>query len=250
MQYGICHLSVVPVRSVADNAGEMISQLLYGEHFKILEERKSWSKIRMAFDRCEGWVLNNQISAIEHAEYDAIETSKDFKYSTDLVSFASFREGALLPIVLGSSVHIAKILGHDFEGTFFENNQVKSNLIQTALLYLNTPFQWGGRTPFGLDCSGFTQMTYKVNGYRLKRTAIEQSVQGEALSFIEESEPGDLAFFDNKEGVIDHVGMVMENNYIIHCNGKVRIDRIDHTGIFNVDSNSYTHKLRVIKKVI
>ena len=250
MQYGICHLSVVPVRSVADDTGEMISQLLYGEHFKILEARKSWSKIRMAFDRCEGWIRNNQVFAIEQPEYDVLEASEGLKYAADLVSFVATKERVLLPIVLGSSVHTTKTLGHVFEGTFFENKQDKPNLIQIALLYLNAPFLWGGRTPFGLDCSGFTQMAYKVNGYRLKRTALEQSAQGEALSFIEESEAGDLAFFDTKEGVIDHVGMIMENNYIIHCDGKIRIDRLDHTGIFNSESNRYTHQLRVIKKII
>ncbi len=250
MQYGICHLSVVPVRSIADDSGELVSQLLYGEHFKVLEARKSWSKIRVDFDRCEGWVPNNQIFQLELAEYNKIQTSLSTKYTADLISFVSTKEGALIPIVLGSSVHSTEILGHQFEGGFLVNKQDKSNLIQTALLYLNAPFLWGGRTPFGLDCSGFTQMTYKVNGYQLKRTAVEQSAQGEALSFIEESEPGDLAFFDNKEGVIDHVGIVMENNYIIHCHGKVRIDRLDHTGIFNTASSRYTHKLRVIKKIV
>lgn len=250
MQYGICHLSIVPVRSVADDSAEMVSQLLYGERFKVLESRKSWSKIRMSFDKFEGWVLNNQILLIEQAEYDLLESSADAKYAADLVSFVSSKEGDLLPIILGSSINIGNILAHDYEGAFLEKQQDKSNLIQTALLYLNAPFLWGGRTPFGLDCSGFTQMTYKVNGYKLKRTSLEQSAQGEALSFIEESEPGDLAFFDNKEGVIDHVGIVMENNYIIHCHGKIRIDRIDHTGIFSSESNNYTHKLRVIKKII
>ncbi len=250
MQYGICHLSVVPVRSIADDTGEMASQLLYGEHFKILEERKSWSKIRMAFDQYEGWVLNNQIFTIEQSEYDLIETSENAKYAVDLVSFVSSKEHVLLPLVLGSTVHTSIVLGHVFEGAYAENQQEKTNVVPTALLYLNAPFLWGGRTPFGLDSSGFTQMTYKVNGYHLKRSALEQAAQGEALSFIEESEPGDLAFFDNKEGVIDHVGIVMDDNYIIHCNGKVRIDRLDHTGIFNGELNRYTHKLRVIKKII
>ena len=105
-------------------------------------------------------------------------------------------------------------------------------------------------TPFGIDCSGFTQMVYKLNGYQLRRDAYQQATQGEALSFIEESEPGDLAFFDNAEGHIIHVGIIMEDHYIIHAHGKVRIDRIDHSGIYNVDTHKHTHKLRVIKKII
>jgi cell wall-associated NlpC family hydrolase len=115
---------------------------------------------------------------------------------------------------------------------------------------LNAPYLWGGKTPFGIDCSGFTQMVYKLNGYHLSRDASQQATQGEALSFIEESEPGDLAFFDNEEGNIIHVGIIMENNYIIHASGKVRVDRLDHLGIFNPETQKHTHKLRVIKKII
>jgi cell wall-associated NlpC family hydrolase len=117
-------------------------------------------------------------------------------------------------------------------------------------MYLNAPYLWGGVTPFGIDCSGFTQMVYKLNGYKLKRDASQQATQGEALSFIEESEAGDLAFFDNEEGKIIHVGIIMSDNYIIHASGKVRIDRIDHLGIYNVDTERHTHKLRVIKKIV
>ena len=109
---------------------------------------------------------------------------------------------------------------------------------------------WGGKSPFGIDCSGFTQMVYKLNGYRLLRDASQQAAQGEALSFIEESEPGDLAFFDNEEGKITHVGIIMADNYIIHAHGKVRIDRLDHSGIFNYELRNHTHKLRVIKRII
>jgi len=126
----------------------------------------------------------------------------------------------------------------------------KTKLIETALLYLNTPYLWGGKTPFGIDCSGFTQMVYRLNGFKLLRDASEQATQGDALSFIEESSPGDLAFFDNKEGDIIHVGIIMENNHIIHAHGKVRIDRLDHSGIFNVETRKHSHKLRVIKRVI
>src|SRR5690606_32644982 len=156
----------------------------------------------------------------------------------------------LFSICLGSLVSSANFLGHHFEGRFFSETRPKRFLIETALLYLNTPYLWGGKTPFGIDCSGFTQMVYKLNGYKLLRDASQQATQGEALSFIEESEPGDLAFFDNHEGIITHVGIIMEDNYIIHAHGKVRIDRLDHSGIFNYDTRSHTHRLRVIKRII
>ncbi len=250
MQYGICHLSIVPVRSIADDASEMTSQLLYGEHYKILEKRKLWSRIRIAFDGFEGWMGNNQITLIEKEDYDQIENCNFSKYSSDLISFVETTEATLLPIVMGSSVHNTEVLPYHFEGGSIDDKREKANLVKTALLYLNAPYLWGGKTPFGIDCSGFTQMVYKINGYRLPRNAFDQVSQGDSLSFIEESEPGDLVFFDNEEGTIDHVGIIMENNYIIHAHGKIRIDRIDHTGIFNTETGNYTHALRVIKKII
>ncbi len=249
MQYGICQLSIVPIRLLADEASEMSSQLLYGDYFKILEQRKFWSKIRVAFDGYEGWVSNNQITIITEEEYKEIEAVKDFKYTSDLVSFATTESNSLIPLVVGSSV-LQKIIPHNYDGEIISCKQSKENLVHSALLYLNAPYLWGGKTPFGIDCSGLTQMVYKINGYKLLRNAADQAKQGEPLSFIEESEPGDLAFFDNNEGIINHVGIIMKNNYIIHSHGKVRIDRIDHTGIFNAETRNYTHKLRVIKKVI
>lgn len=109
---------------------------------------------------------------------------------------------------------------------------------------------WGGKTPFGIDCSGFTQMVYKTLGIQLPRDAYQQATVGEHLSFIEEAEPGDLAFFDNAEGKITHVGIIMADNYIIHASGKVRVDRLDHQGIYNTETGRHTHKLRVINKII
>lgn len=250
MQYGICHLSIVPIRILPDEVDEMTSQLLYGEHFKVLENRKKWSRIRVAYDGYEGWISNNQLTFITEDEYNQLNEQKKPIFSSDIISHICASNGVLIPIVLGSSVDGSKILQHTFEGDHTSNEKSKPNLVNTALLYVNTPYFWGGKTPFGIDCSGFTQMVYKINGYSLKREAEQQSKQGEALSFIEESEPGDLAFFDNNEGIIDHVGIILKDNYIIHAHGHVRIDRIDHTGIFNAQEKQYTHKLRVIKKII
>lgn len=250
MHYGICKLSIVPVRALADDASELTTQLLYGDHFKILEQRKKWSRIRIAYDKIEGWICNKQAFTISETAYKNIVASKKTKFTTDLVGHINCENGMLLPIVLGSTVVDASLLPHKFEGNYNDEVRPKPELINTALLYLNAPYLWGGKTPFGIDCSGLTQMVYKINGYFLKRNAAEQASQGEALSFIEESEAGDLAFFDNADGEIDHVGIIMKNNYIIHAHGQVRVDRLDHTGIFNTEEKNYTHKLRVIKKII
>ncbi len=249
MNYGICNLSIVPLRAEASDLSEMVSQVLYGEHFKILEIRKKWSRIRLAFDKYEGWVDNKQFINISEKDYFDFDKT-NLKLSTDLVDFITDSSNQLFSVCLGSSVSASNYLEHQFEGKLVSEVYPKQHLIETALLYLNTPYLWGGKTPFGIDCSGFTQMVYKLNGYKLLRDASQQATQGEALSFIEESEPGDLAFFDNDEGKITHVGIIMKDNYIIHAHGKVRIDRLDHSGIFNYDVRNHTHKLRVIKRII
>jgi hypothetical protein len=249
MNYGICHLSVIPLRAEATDTSEMVSQLLYGELFKVIEIRKKWSRIRLAFDKYEGWIDNKQFLDINEEDYKKL-LLKPSVLSSDLVDFITTPENQLLSVCMGSNVKATHFLNHSFDGKKVSEIYPKTHLIETALLYLNTPYLWGGKTPFGIDCSGFTQMVYKLNGYKLLRDASQQATQGEALSFIEESEPGDLAFFDNSEGAIVHVGIIMKDNYIIHAHGKVRIDRIDHSGIFNYEARAHTHKLRVIKRII
>lgn len=250
MQYGISHLSIIPIRITPSDSSEMITQLLYGEHYKILEQRKQWSKVRLAFDNCEGWVVNDQITFIEKESYLALEDVDKRCHSTQLVSQVEAAKNYFIPILLGSTTSSVDILEHKFEDEQSKQKIGRENLVSTALHYLNAPALSGGRTPFGIDSSGLSQMVYKINGHALKRLPEEQALQGISLSFIEESESGDLAFFDDSEGNINHVGIIMKDNYIIHVNGKVKIDRIDHTGIFDTDSNRYTHKLRVIKKII
>ncbi|MBT8304460.1 MAG: C40 family peptidase [Bacteroidia bacterium] len=249
MRYGICNLSIVPLREFPQDSSEMISQILYGEHFKVLEKRKKWSRIRIAFDNYEGWVDNKQYLLIDKEQYTIID-KLEAQYSLELVDVLQNEKDQLLTLIIGSSVHSSKILEHKFEGKFVSGKQDKTELINTALTYMNAPYLWGGKTPFGIDCSGLTQMVYKINGYKLLRDASQQATQGDPLSFIDESEPGDLAFFDNEEGTIIHVGLIMEDHHIIHAHGKVRIDRLDQSGIYNSELRKHTHKLRVIKKMI
>src|SRR5690606_14526468 len=249
MQYGICTLSIVPVRMQPADVSEMLTQLLFGEYFKILEERGILTRIRIAFDSYEGWVSNNQILKIEEQLFEQ-HLDETPIYSADLIEFITNEGGNLIHIPMGSVLNYA--IRDDrsrFEGHTVSGINDKTEIIKTALLYLNTPYLWGGKTPFGIDCSGLTQMVYRLNGHFLKRNSAQQATQGEALSFIEESETGDLDFFDDNEGNIVHVGIMMHDNYIIHVDGKVRIDRIDHSGIYNVDLRKHTHQLRVIKKI-
>ncbi|MCB0398718.1 MAG: C40 family peptidase [Winogradskyella sp.] len=249
MQYGVCNLGIVPIRLEPTDTSEMVTQAIYGDFFKVLEQRKKWSRIRFAYDNYEGWIDNKQYFEIQEDQYNLLVNS-DILLSKDLIQFVSDTADNIYPIPLGSDLNCLSFLKQKFEGNKITEKSNKSNIIETSFLYLNTPYLWGGKSPFGIDCSGFTQMVYKLNGYNLLRDASQQATQGVALSFIEESEPGDLAFFDNTDGNIIHVGIIMKDNYIIHAHGKVRIDRLDHSGIYNIDKKTHTHRLRVIKKII
>ena len=252
--FGICNLAIVPLRLEPNDRSEMTSQVLFGEHFKILEQTEKWSRIEMGYDGYTGWIDNKQFRSITQYDYTKLADTAPV-LNADLIEYIATPDNHLMSIPIGAAVTFLDTpsLNTDnfvFEGLKASGITSKQNIVQTAFMYLHSPYLWGGRTPFGIDCSGFVQIVYKLNGYNLLRDASQQATQGEALSFIEESEPGDLAFFDNEEGRIIHVGIIMEDNHIIHAHGKVRIDRLDHLGIYNIDTKRHTHKLRVIKKII
>lgn len=256
MNQGICHLNCIAIRSEADDRSEMTSQLLYGEIFHIIEERDQWYLVYTDFDHYEGWVLKLQVTLLPLEVYNDIK-SDNKHYSREMISLVGNSSGQMQIITLGATLPCYSdgsfslgVKRFDFEGEINSGSARRAELVRTAHKFNNAPFLWGGRTPFGIDCSGFAQVVYKINGHMLYRDAHQQASQGEVLSFIEESEPGDLAFFDNEEGEIIHVGILLANNHIIHCHGKVRIDRIDHSGIYNVDSGRHTHKLRVMKRIL
>lgn len=260
MKYGICHLSVVPCRLEPSDRSEMVTQLLFGETVKIYEEKKGdWRRIKTAYDDYDAWIDVKQITEISLDEFEKLNATTTVLSAELIHVLHNITSDEFIPIVLGSYLPNFKknTLSFNKQEFVFDgaiiNPSKKSNkteLIENAYTYLNTPYLWGGRSPLGIDCSGFTQVLYKLNGIKLPRDASQQAKIGQTLSFVEESEPGDLAFFDNDEGNIIHVGMVLENNKIIHASGKVRIDRLDHQGIYNVDTNKYSHRLRLIKKII
>jgi cell wall-associated NlpC family hydrolase len=252
--FGICNLAIIPIRAEASDRSEQVSQLLFGEHFKIIELTAKWAQVELAYDGYIGWIDTKQFQSISSEDYAYLNETASI-LNADLIEYIVTPNNQLTPIPLGASLSFLEnesinTANYSFDGTKVGGTKSKTEILKTAFMYLNAPYLWGGKTPFGIDCSGFTQMVYKLNGYHLLRDASQQASQGIPLSFIEESEPGDLAFFDNEEGNIIHVGIMMENNYIIHASGKVRIDRLDHLGIYNADTNRHTHKLRVIKKII
>jgi len=254
--FGICNLSIVPMRLTDSDTSEMVNQLIFGEHFEIIDKNKKWSKIRLSFDGYEGYIDNKQYEEISFEDFHLLSNETKI-YSGELIDFITDDKnnlttipiGANLPFYNNRSLKINDSL-FSYNGKINDKKLTKKTIIETAYLFLNVPYLWGGKTPFGIDCSGFTQMVYKLCGHSLLRDAKQQATQGDVLSFIEESEPGDLAFFDNEEGTITHVGIIMNDYNIIHAHGKVRIDKLDHSGIYNIDTQQHSHKLRVIKKMI
>lgn len=253
MKYGISNLSIVPMRAEAADQSEMVNQILFGEHFKVLESRKKFSKIRLSHDSYEGWICNKQWIEIQEDIYKTLD-KEVATITTDILDIIT--KDHHQPIVIGSILPSYKS-GHalinnemyQFDGLTTPGFVKKEKLVENALMYLNAPYLWGGRSPVGIDCSGFTQMVYRLQGVDLPRDAYQQAKVGTTLSFVEESEPGDLAFFDNNEGKIIHVGIILEDNHIVHASGKVRIDRIDQQGIFNTELGVHTYKLRLIKSI-
>ncbi len=254
--YGICNLSIVPLRLEPSDTSEMVNQLIFGEHFIVTDKAKKWSKIKLAYDGYEGFVDNKQYEEISEDIYYKLENEEKC-YVGELIDFISDTNhnlttipfGARLPFYENNRFSINN-KSYTYEGKVNYNKLSKSSVVETAYHLLNVPYLWGGKSPFGIDCSGFTQTVYKLCGYKLLRDTGQQASQGEVLSFIEESEPGDLAFFDNDEGIITHVGIIMNDYSIIHAHGKVRIDKLDFSGIYNTDLQYHSHKLRVIKKII
>ncbi|MEI6899969.1 MAG: C40 family peptidase [Bacteroidota bacterium] len=269
MDYGICLQSVVALRAEPSHRSEMVSQILFGELFRILSVDKEWFEVELAYDDYRGWLSINQANLLTESEFLSLLNSET-AVSHDLVQLISNETNQLiLPLIAGSSlpgirnkefsIHGERFffdgemsISSPFEAgqTLASEQSARQKLVADAKLFLYSPYLWGGRTPFGIDCSGFVQMVYKLQNLKLLRDATQQATQGEALNFLEESQPGDLVFFDNEEGQIIHVGILINTSTIIHSSGKVRIDAIDHQGIYNAEEQRYTHTLRVIKRMI
>ncbi|WP_163707003.1 C40 family peptidase [Mangrovibacterium lignilyticum] len=260
MNYGISGLSIIPVRKEPSEKSEMISQILFGEHFYVHEHFMGWCRVVMVYDGYEGWVDYKMITPLNERSFVKIEKSP-VAVCTDIFNLIPIDEEQHAMIVAGSSLPCWRPYKHEFsidrdvykmtgKFTYHEPPEARKFMIRQALMYFNAPYLWGGRSPFGIDCSGFSQIIYKMIGIKLPRDAKDQVHQGVALSFVEEAQPGDLAFFDNDEGNIVHVGIIWEKNKIIHASGKVRIDNVDQFGIFNIDTKRYTHKMRVMKRIL
>ena len=258
MEYGICDQAIVPVRLQPGDQQEMVNQLLFGDLVVVKGSVKDWILIETFDDQYEGWIDCKQIVKIDKKSFnELIVTNRHYslELATRLVAEDDttqvlFCLGSQLPYFQNNRFRLND-RNFVFEGKTKLTSEVSKNpeIINIAKKYLETPYLWGGRSPFGIDCSGFIQIVYKICGIFLPRDSSQQVDHGETVNFIHEALSGDLAFFGNEEGDIVHVGILLDNQNIIHASGKVRIDNIDHQGIFNKTLNKYTHQLRIIKRL-
>jgi hypothetical protein len=255
---GICRLGVVPVRSNPNDQAEMVSQLLFGDHYSLnnLSEDGNWILITIEFDQYEGWIDIKQHSEISEAYFNHLNNA-EYKISTDITSTILFKQ-RLIQIVVGSMLPISSYELFEVNEQFAFNGASKNigekqgfDFMKHIMKnYMNAPYLWGGKSPFGIDCSGLTQQIFKLCGYKLKRDAFEQYQQGSTVESLANAQPGDLAFFRNDKNKISHVGIILDYQDIIHASAYVRKDKIDENGIFNEELSTYTHNLDGIKRIL
>ncbi|MDX1628655.1 MAG: C40 family peptidase [Fulvivirga sp.] len=255
---GICRLSIIPVRASGKDQAEIVTQLLFGDHYEVLEvaENKKWLKISIYYDGYVGWIDAKQFYPISREYFEQINNS-DYKISTEVTSSILFKKhhiqvvmGSVLPISTNELFKVEEQLAFNGEAKSLSQRRDFEFLKQIANRYLNAPYLWGGRSPFGIDCSGFVQNVFRICGYSLPRDSSLQVKMGEHVKTVGESQPGDLAFFQNDEGSINHVGIVLEESQIIHASGKVRIDRLSEQGIVNSETDTVTHGISSVRRIL
>ncbi len=242
--YGICLLTVIPMRKLPSHASEMMNQVLFGETFTILEKKENWSFIKLSHDNYIGWISNNQYKKSSRKKIESYISNKTYCN----IKINHIKQQLVLGSFIPKNELEKKNLQIDFKLNFLDLNNFDIWFQKIAKKYLNTPYLWGGRTPLGIDCSGLTQMVYRFFKINLPRDSHQQAKKGKKINF-KNCKLGDLAFFEEKNK-ITHVGIILLNKKIIHSSGKVRIDLIDEIGIYNSESKKYSHKLKLIKRVI
>lgn len=254
MLEGTCYLSVIPVRSEPSSKTILVNQLLFGDRVKIIDEITGWYKIISLHDNYEGWCEKNQITpdeVIAHDTYDRLlvhDTTAVFSDGEQSLAIVYGSEIRMVNGFLTSPNSQFRLIQGDISQPLEASGK---NILNAGRKLMNSPYLWGGRSPFGIDCSGLIQIAFKMAGVNVPRDAWQQAeAEGEFIDLISEAKQGDIAFFDNDEGRIIHTGILTGEGTIIHANGRVRMDAVDHHGIFNRETGAYTHKLRIIKRFI
>lgn len=249
--YGYCRVSIAPVREEQKDSAEMVTQILFGEIVEVVETDRQWRKVRNIIDGYEGWLDEKLLSSLTEKEMKRWFDLQSPIFNSTLALGSSTGEillskGSMLPFENDTDDFP---IGKDLYQLDAKIETAPQNIKEIALSYLNAPYLWGGRTTFGIDCSGFTQMVYRFMGYSLPRDAYEQAEDGIEIEF-KDQQVGDLAFFKNVSGKITHVGIILENNQIIHAHGRVIVDELKTEGIYNQEKQQITHQLYQIKRCL
>jgi len=256
-EYGICRLATVAIRRAPSDAAEMISQLLFGEHYSVVEtsDDQKWLKIENDFDGYQGWIDKKQHHMISREFYTQINNS-DYQISTDIISELRFNGqlhhvsvGSVLPLLSNPLFSTEEQVAFEGQTKPIYTKLDREEMLRLAHKMINTPYYWGGRSSFGIDCSGFTQLIYRLAGFHLPRDSSQQILKGDQIS-LAQAQIGDLAFFNNHEGKMNHVGIVSAPDRVLHASGKVRVDQLDTNGIFNLEQKLYTHHLFMVKRYL
>ena len=253
MERYICDNVFVPLRSAPSHKSEMLSQILFGEKYSVVDSIGSWIKIETAFDNYTGWIdADHNYLTLDNAD------DKGYILNRRLACFK--KDKTQMTLEAGCEIYNPDFSNGKFSiaGDTYtvadkfckECITINESIQETAARFINSPYLWGGRVPSGIDCSGFTQLIFKIHGIAIARNSWQQANEGKPVDFINDAEAGDLAFFDNEQGNITHVGMMLSAGLVVHASGWVRIDPIDHQGIFKKEINGYSHKLRTIRRIL
>ena len=260
MQYGICLQSFVPVRYSQSEKSEMISQLLFGETYTIIEQGLNWIKIRCSYDNYTGWIDLINSHGISEESFISINQSQQNTLDGRMVQL-TLENKTCMTIVAGSDLpfYHPDRNGFEIDNIAFRFNEKPEtgrekasveSVIKTAKAFFNVPYLWGGRSLFGIDCSGLTQVVFKINHIKIPRDTSQQVLSGKPVDRFEDAQQGDLVFLRNDKGKICHVGILMTQNQILHASGHVRMDQLDPKGIFNTEKQQYTHRFDCIRRLI
>jgi hypothetical protein len=251
MEFGICNLAIAPLRAEPAERSEQVSEVLFGEVFEVLEWQEHWVKIVTAYDNYTGWIARLQFIMLGHMAYKNLTQHTPRLTHRPVTQAWKKSDNSILYLPIGSSLAFLEgdhcRIGNDNLAIIGEIGE-SNNLLHTARLFLNAPYLWGGRTHFGIDCSGFTQAVFKLHDIKIDRDASQQAKQGRAVDSLANAQLGDLAFFENKDARITHVGIMIDNKHIIHASGKVKIDSIDEKGIYSEEQKRYTHQFTCLKR--